>query len=99
MAEPLHVNILNRKNGSDTELIWLETGLDGSFKLSGQDVGPAAEETWGRDEYEYTVRVSAEDKNRLLLELLKEKYQDTRCSQDFKTWLEAHNILYEFTNS
>lgn len=98
MIEPLSVEILNRTLGSDKELIWLEIGPEGDLHMEGQDLGPAAEEAWGRDEYEYTVKVSAADKDRLLMELLKEKYLDTRCSQDFKDWLTARNISYEFTN-
>ncbi|MBP9718241.1 hypothetical protein KBD59_03015 [Candidatus Gracilibacteria bacterium] len=92
------MDILHRKNGSDVERIWIEINPDGSLVLHGQDLGPRVEEQWGRDEYEYSLTIPASEKDRVLLELLKEKYADTRCSQQLRDWLTEKKIPHEFSN-
>lgn len=69
---------------------------NGDVSMEGQDIGEAPRKTWGHDDYEYTVKVPAEQKDRLLLLLIKERFNTDKPSSDFMQWLKAHNIAHEF---
>jgi hypothetical protein len=70
---------------------------DGSLQLSGYDIGKAAEQFIGHDDYEYDVIVKSEDKDALLLALLADRFRgDSLACTHFKQYLDAKSIQYDF---
>jgi hypothetical protein len=65
----------------------------GNLVLEGQDAGESVEAFWGDLDYEYWRVVHAEHVPRVLLELLKDRFDD---SVKFSDWLRAKGIDYEF---
>ena len=53
------VVLVDEKSGADTRHIWASLDLDGSLKISGQDLGPKVESFFGTDEYEFSYTVPA----------------------------------------
>ena len=57
--EMAEVILVDEKSGADTRRIWASLDLDGSLKISGQDLGPKVEHFFGTDEYEFSYTVPA----------------------------------------
>ena len=77
----------------------LRVDADGNLVLAGYCAGPLAERFFGDDDWEYWLTVAADQKDRLLLELLREKYVgDTLAERHFRAWLEARGIAYSFAH-
>ena len=53
------VVLVDEKSGADSRRIWASLDLDGSLKISGQDIGPKVERFFGTDEYEFSYTVPA----------------------------------------
>lgn len=66
----------------------------GVLRLEGHDTGAAPAAVFGDSDYEWWVRVSAADRDRVLLHLLAERFGDT--SGEFTRWLDENAIPYEF---
>lgn len=61
--------------------------------LSGQDIGEAPQQIFGKDDYEYWLRVPAAAKDRLLLALIDEIYGgNASVVSELKEFLEAQDI-------
>jgi hypothetical protein len=72
---------------------------DGGLRLEGNDVGSRVKELLGDSDYEYLIDVPASEIGRLLLLLLKEKYDgDTEAVSKFKTFCESNGIAHSFFN-
>lgn len=63
--------------------------------LDGWDFGPAVESHWGHDDYEYWLFVRAVDVPKVLLELIKDRFDDMFV---FQSWLKEKAIDSEFKN-
>jgi hypothetical protein len=71
----------------------------GAVVLAGQDVGEAPLQFFGKSDYEYFLSVPAEEKDRLVLELLAEKLAgDDRARTVLAEWLEARGIRFELAS-
>ena len=79
--------------------IHAQLSADGGLRLEGDDVGQRVQEIWGDSDYEYWVDVPASEIGRLLLLLLKDKYDgDTEAVSKFKTFCESNGIAHSFFN-
>ena len=65
----------------------------GTLVLEGQDIGKSVEEVWGDSDYEYWRRVRKEHLNRLLLELIRDRFSS---DVEFHKWLGSRGIPDEF---
>jgi hypothetical protein len=61
--------------------------------LEGYDIGKYVKEHWGDSDYEYWLRVARDDKDTLLLWLIKERFT---TSSQFKQWLDDKGIPNKF---
>lgn len=66
---------------------------NGDLILEGQDLGELVKEQFGDADYEYSLKVTAEYKDTVLLNLIKEKFAD---DAEFKNWLAEKQIPSEF---
>ena len=62
---------------------------DGSLNLEGKDIGDSVEKYWGDSDYEYFLYVKKEDKEKIPLLLLKERFGSM---SDFLKWLNEKGI-------
>lgn len=91
------VKIARREEPGITISIHARLNSDGSLRLEGGDIGERVKELWGDDDYEYWVDVPASEVGRLLLLLLKEKYDgDLQAVSNFKTLCESNAIAHSF---
>jgi hypothetical protein len=76
---------------------YLDVGIDdeGNLVMEGVDGGPAVEEFWGDNDYEYWQTVPAAWKDTVLLYLMKERFEGTT---PFGKWCEERGIPTEFAN-
>lgn len=80
---------------------WIDGEItdEGDLLLSGHDIGEAPMMVWGEDEYEFWLRVRANNKDRVLLALLEKLYTgNTSLISELKHYLESKNIPCEFFN-
>ena len=80
--------------------IFLRVSLrdDGGVRFEGQDIGDSVKEIWGNDDHEYWVDVPGSEVGRLLLLLLKEKYDgNTQAVTDFRSFCERNGIRHQFS--
>jgi hypothetical protein len=83
----------------DGEHVHAEIGVnaDGDVVLEGYCAGRIAEGVFGDSDWEYWVTVPSDQKDRLLLALLREKYAgDTLAERHFRDWLDARDIPHRF---
>jgi 6-pyruvoyl-tetrahydropterin synthase len=66
---------------------------NGDLILEGQDLGNLVKETFGDSDYEYVLKIKAEFKDTMLLNLIKERFAN---DSDFRAWLDEKGILSEF---
>jgi hypothetical protein len=70
---------------------------DGALQLSGYDLGEAAQQFVGHDDYEYDVTLKPGHKDVLLLALLADRFGGDSCaSSHFRHYLKAKGIPYDF---
>lgn len=62
---------------------------DGSLNLEGQDIGDSVEKYWGDSDYEYFLYVRKEDKEKIPLLLLKERFASM---SEFVKWLDEKDL-------
>ncbi|TFG26305.1 hypothetical protein EU528_14645 [Candidatus Thorarchaeota archaeon] len=88
---------LYEKQGETSIYIDAEIDKEGNLIVSGQDLGKAPEEFWGDSDYEYMVFVKKDQRDMLLLSLIKEKFGgNAKAFSNFRDFLEKYNIKYEF---
>ena len=79
--------------------ISIDAAIDdkGNFLVSGQELGESVRKFWGDDDYEYWLFVSKENKDRLLLALIKRLYAgNANAVGDLCKWLRENDIPYVF---
>ena len=84
---------------TDNTRMWLDVYVSpaGELVFAGYDCGEIPKRFWGDADYEFWLRVPAENKDALLLQLLLEKYKDdTQASSHFRKWLDDHDIPCNF---
>ena len=87
----LSISIINTKTHGVNRTVGADIDEKGNLVFSGLDWSTLAEQMLGGD-YEYSITVSAELKDSLLLLLLKEKFDDF---PEFKHWLENKGIPFK----
>ena len=94
--ESLRVKLVESR-GSTSMFIDAEIDKEGRFVLSGQDIGDLPKEHFGDSDYEYWVVVPQDQKDRVLLALMKKLYQgDSKVVSAFMELLKSNGIPYEF---
>ena len=84
---------LVRQGGSTSIHIDVRIEEDGDLLFSGQDIGEAPEQIFGKDEYEYWLTVPAAEKDRLLLALIEKIHKgNALVVSEMKEFLEERNI-------
>jgi hypothetical protein len=69
---------------------------DGDLIVSGHDSGEAVSNLFGSPTYDHWVVVGEEDKDLVLLHLLRERFADARAaSAEFLAWLQGREIPHE----
>ena len=72
-------------------------GANGDLILSGCDLGDLPERVWGDSDYEYWLRIPAEQKDLILLYLLEDTYKgNPSASTQFREWLKQRGIPCTF---
>lgn len=99
MAE---INIRSRRSGQN--FYSLDAKLeDGCLLLSGQDIGPVAEDVWGGDsDYEYWYRFDAENTGKLFQHILGEEAasaSDEALLNSFRDWMGAAETEEKLTDA
>ena len=67
----------------------------GDLVVETLDMGPNVEGTWGHDDYEFSRRVKADQVPKVLLELIRDRFDSER---EFRKWLEEKGIRGEFSS-
>ena len=80
---------------SDRISVHLTAKVDenGDLILEGQDLGEFVQEQFGDSDFEFSLKVKAEYKDTILLNLIKEKFAN---DSEFKAWLDEKQIPSEF---
>jgi hypothetical protein len=69
----------------------------GDLLLSGQDIGEAPQQIFGKDDYEYWLRVPAAAKDRVLLALIEKLYGgNPSVVSELREFLESKEIPCKF---
>jgi hypothetical protein len=85
--------------GPTTTRIDVEITEEGDILFSGQDVGEAPERFWGDEDYEYWLKISATDKDRVLLALIEKLYSgNPSVISEIKDFLNSRDIPSEFSS-
>ena len=72
-------------------------GDKGQLLLSGQDIGEAPEQVFGKDDYEYFLSIPAAEKDRVLLALIEKLYAgNASVISELREFLESKDIPCEF---
>ena len=97
MPDELRVSLYEHR-GETSIFLEATTSPGGDFEMAGHDIGRAPQEVWGHDDYEYTVTVSAAEKDRLLLALVKKIYGgDAMGTSHLMELLEAESVPFSFS--
>jgi hypothetical protein len=96
MAQPpTQLTIRDERDDRSSSFAQVKIGDDGAFVFEGVDAGPDVEKFFGDSDFEYWLRVKPEDKDAMLLHLVKEHFGSVHA---FKEWLAQHQITAEFTS-
>lgn len=85
--------LFDRKTDTDTSTETVTLDKKGKLVIAGRDLGETPKRFWGKPEYEYWRSVDAKDVPRVLLGLIKERFES---HAEFKEWLEVNGIESEF---
>lgn len=70
---------------------------EGDLLFSGQDVGEAPRKFWDDGDYEYWLRISASDKDRVLLALIEKLYSgNPSVISELRAYLDSKDIPSKF---
>jgi hypothetical protein len=85
--------------GETSRFIHAGINENGDFAMYTYDIGKTPKECFGESEYEYWVTVQNEQKDKLLLALIEKVYKGNFSAvDDFRTFLQSHEIPSEFRN-
>jgi len=88
---------LYERRGETSVFIDIEIKDTGEVLMSGQDLGKAPEEFWGDSDYEYWLYVNQDQKDLLLLSLIKKLFGgSSEAFSKFREFLIEYNIPYQF---
>ncbi|AKS43230.1 hypothetical protein WM2015_2873 [Wenzhouxiangella marina] len=87
------ITLFDRRTDTDTSTETVTLERKGDLLIAGRDLGETPKKFWGKPEYEYWRRIDKADVPRVLLGLIKERF-DSHAS--FQEWLEANGIDSEF---
>lgn len=87
--------VLKDQRTPDGELRKLKAYVEdtGDLVLEGYDLGDLVEKWWGDADYEYWRRIEKDDVARVLLELIKDRFQSDSA---FAEWLKHKGIPNKF---
>ena len=86
------------KQGGETS-VHIDARIEeaGDLLLSGQDIGETPQQIFGKDDYEYWLRVPAAAKDRVLLALIEKIYRgNPSVISELRELLESKEIPCEF---
>ena len=92
-------DIINLVSQSGSTSIYIDARIEdnGDLRFSGQDIGEAPEQIFGKDDYEYWLTIPAAEKDRLLLSLIEKIYKgNASVISEMKEFLDERNIPYGF---
>jgi hypothetical protein len=93
------INIAQQERPGIRTTVWAYIQPDGGLRLDGGDIGERVEQIWGDEDYEYWVEVPGSEIGKLLLLLLKEKYNgNINAVDEFKAFCESNGIICQFMN-
>lgn len=87
------VVLFDRQSEDDSSTETVSLDRKGRLVIAGRDVGETPRRFWGKSEYEYWRSIEPRDVTRVLLGLVKERF-DSHAS--FKEWLEVNGIDSDF---
>ena len=88
---------LVRQGGETSIHIDVRMEDTGDLLLSGQDIGEAPQQIFGKDDYEYWLTVPATEKDRVLLALIEKIYRgNPSVISELREFLESKGIPCEF---
>jgi hypothetical protein len=96
MSEDESVTLYEFREGPTWYETWGFMNSAGDLVVRSYDAGPLVEQLIGTWEYEYSFTVSAADKDKMLIQLLKERFAEEKFS--IQSWLNEHQIEYTFWN-
>ena len=86
-----------RKGGATSIHIDVRIDDKGDLRFSGQDIGEAPEQIFGKDDYEYWLTIPAAEKDHVLLALIEKVYHgNASVVSEFREFLESKGIPHEF---
>jgi hypothetical protein len=104
MLWPWRIRMINKVNlvqieGTTSIYIDAEITDKGDLLISGQDLGHATDHSFGGSEYEYWLRITEPNKDRVLLALIEKLYLgDSSLVSELKNYLDSKEIPCEFSN-
>ena len=98
--DPVLLFHLSVGTGEATTDIWVHGYINeaGDLVIAGQDVGAAPKAWFGDTDYEYWLTVGAPHKDRVLLELLVERFGGGRGTSEIREWFESKSIPVGFSS-
>jgi len=95
MSKP--VRLVKQSDGKTSTRVDVEITEEGHLLFSGQDVGEAPAACFGDEDYEYWLKVDAEQKDRVLLALIEKLFAGNRSViLELKGLFDAKDIPSEF---
>lgn len=93
MAKLKQITLAESKTDRCSSSLVARIDDEGSLVLEGYDIGELVREWWGDSDYEYWLKVAADDKDTVLLWLIKERFP---TDSEFREWLNSKGIPSEF---
>jgi hypothetical protein len=98
MAEK-STTIAQQELSARSATVWAYIQADGSLSLLRGDSGDGVKQFWGDEDYDFWVDVPSSEIGKLLLLLLKEKYNgNIEAVDEFKAFCESNGITCQFMN-
>lgn len=88
--------VVEDRTNTDGSRYLTAVGLDkeGNLYFRGYDSGPTVRSAFGHNDYEYSHIVAAADVPRILLELLRERFNSSGSA--FSSWVKEHDVHVGF---
>ncbi len=95
-SKPREVELYRHEDKTVVSSITARILLDGTLVISGYDCGPMCREVYSHDDLDSEVTVAAEDKDQLLLVLLKAKFGgDSMASSKIREFLDKEGVPWD----
>ena len=93
MAKIKQITIAESKTERCSSSLIARIDAESNLVLEGYDIGELVREQWGDSDYEYGLKVAADDKDTVLLWLIKERFP---TDSEFRECLNSKGIPSEF---